>query len=331
MIVTERDVLCDGGDDVLFDDPCGPVAAFFWAAAAVQAPEPSCGRLAGLGRGRCVWSESIRPKLPAVSAFEISRVGGKKTMAITVRGTVSFKDVKKDLTVASTQTRAAFERKARAAAANWPEAAAAVEADLVESTRSRMAFHQGFYVLAARVLGPVLQAIRRRRPRRVVFYGHSLGAAVASFLYRWVKAVEASCRLAVMSCPAICDEACFRRWFEPLGDDGDAARHYYTSGDLVVGGVPGLTVLTRRATIAGEYEGAPDPAVAAASSAWVAKGRAWVAARLLSHLTLTPGTLRRASDGAPLVASRRVPSGAVLSFSDAKVSSVARRWLGVGV
>ena len=328
-IVTEKDLVARcGGTAFLKRDPCGPAATFFWAAAAIQAPDPSCRRL-GLTEGdACTWSASIRPRLPAVNAFEIS----DDLMVITVRGTVSLEDAKVDLTVM--RTRASFEKKAMKAVAEstTPSVRHMIETDLVESRKMRLAFHHGFYVLAAKTLGPVLEAIEARKPKRVVFYGHSLGGAVASFLYRWVRmqmqlqmqAVDV--RLAVMSCPAICDAACYRAWFEPLGDDGDRARHYYSAGDVVVRRLPGFASLDCHATRSGEYEGEPWSVGTTRSTASVrSRLQQKVSSTLLSHLTLVPGTLRKVVDDTSAILPRGLPRGTVFSFSNGKASSFARR------
>ena len=329
-VVTENDLVARcGGTAFLKRDPCGPAATFFWAAAAIQAPDPSCRRL-GLPKGdACTWSASIRPRLPAVSAFELS----DDLMAITVRGTVSLEDAKVDLTVM--RTRAGFEKKAMKAVAEstTPSVRHMIETDLVESRKMRLAFHQGFYVLAAKVLGPVLEAIDARKPKRVVFYGHSLGGAVASFLYRWVRmqiqmqmqlsAVDV--RLAVMSCPAICDAACYRAWFEPLGDDGEHARHYHSADDGVVRRRPGFASLDCHATRAGEYEGEPWSVGTRSTESLRSRLKQKVSSTLLSHLTLVPGTLRKVVDGTAAILPRGLPRGTVFSFSNGKMSSFARK------
>jgi hypothetical protein len=352
--VTEKDLLklCDEGPRFLIEDPCGPAAAFFWAAAAVQAPDPSCRRLVGLGGEgggccACSWSTSVRPRLPAISAFEIVRPGdggGTRLMAITTRGTMSLEDARADLTVL--RTRSSFERRARkavSAAVSW--AKEMVEADLAETSRAHFGFHHGFYLLAAKVLGPVIEAIETRKPDIVVFYGHSLGAAVASFLYRWIRSSQKhkrDVRLAVMASPAICDAKCFVRWFdEPLGDDGNRARHYCTAGDLVVRRLPGMAAYDRHATVRGEYvadawdgsDAANEKIISSSSRRPGVRSRVKnvlkrsVATALLSHLSLVPGTLRSRTD--PSSARPRVPlgvpDGAVFTFSAAKVSAFARR------
>jgi hypothetical protein len=313
----------------LHHDPCGPAAAFYWAAAALERPPDD----RAVRDVECVWSARVHERLPAVNAFELP--GG--LLAVTVRGTTTAADVMADAAVRRFSW-SSFERKARRSVSDG-EAAGLVEADLAEGRRYNFAFHQGFYVLAAKALGPMLDVIRTRRPKRVVFYGHSLGGAVASFMYRWVRAAFAGqttlkidVRLAVLSSPAICDERCFDRWFGPLGDDGMRARHYFTTGDVVILRLPGIVSFDRHATRAGEYVARP----------WVeferstrergirARVRRVVAATLLAHVTLVPGTLRNTINGMPpprLTMDCGGGEDVVFAFSNAKITNLARSLL----
>lgn len=336
-VVTEVDLVARmGGPGFLWEDPCGPAAAFFWAAAALRdRPTRDVVVVAGGCGCECAWAGQLSDRRPTVNAFLLleKKKNKAKTLVVTVRGTTTASDVKSDVSVRRSWP--SFERKVRKAVVGSTAAERLVEADLDGEasgarTRGPVLFHHGFYALASKALPAVIRTIHEALPSRIVFYGHSLGAAVASFLYRWVRielGPSVDVRLAVMSCPAICDARCFSAWFGPLGDDGERARHYYTRGDVVVRRIPGVASLDSHATRRGEYEAAP----------WVERAKAkedtiksrlkrLVAATLLSHTTLVPETLVpvAGSNGRPLAVRERRPSGVVLSFSNAKVSTYAR-------
>ena len=68
-VVTEHDLprRCAGGPVFLHHDPCGPAAAFYWAAAALERPPDD----RAVRDVECVWSARVHERLPAVNAFEL--------------------------------------------------------------------------------------------------------------------------------------------------------------------------------------------------------------------------------------------------------------------
>ena len=345
VFVTEDDIVqrCDGGR-FLARDPCGPESAFFWAAAALLERPSELAVPAGC-RQRLTWSAAVSPSSPKVNAFGVRGPEGGTAggVRVAVRGTVTGADAASDATVRVPWAllkrrllkgvRRLPPRTAASASASEGLRRAMLDdvAELENDPALRAGFHHGFYMLAARAVGALAARISdEMQPGPVVLYGHSLGAGVASFLYRWLSLAGAGprawdVRLAVLSCPAICDDACYRRWFAAL-DDGRRARHYHTEGDAVVRRLPGVARLDSHATREGEY----------VAASWVGEPllprsvkdrlRFAAASALLSHLTIAPATLRHARTGRPLGA-RACRDGDVLSFARAKASAFARRLL----
>ena len=259
----DAEIPAHGFDVTRGRDLNGPIAAFFWGRAAIL-DDPA--DIAGyLPRSADVSPLVIHASRPVVHAYRSSSGGGE--LLVTTRGTASVRDVLTDLTIRRAwpefakrvRKAVASREKGVAAAASHPRtelvaaaAARLAEDDLRQAEASELGFHHGFYLHALRALRPLLEAVRRLRPSAVVLYGHSMGGAVASFLYRWLRILGIDARCAITSCPAICDRACFDMWFARF-DDGARARHYYARDDAVVGSALSFFSFDRRVTALGEY------------------------------------------------------------------------------
>lgn len=164
-----------------------------------------------------------------------------------------------------------------------------------------MRVHDGIFVASACSCLHLLDELLSQdnadgRPAHLQLYGHSLGAACASFCALWLRELlpqlhgrVASLRAACFACPRICNEA-FRASVSStaggLDEDGTIV-HYYTQGDPVVHKLPRLSGLTRHLWLT--HLVAPAPSLCA--SGCPSPSRATLT--LLRHCALLPGRLQR--------------------------------------
>jgi hypothetical protein len=246
---------------VLHEQPLGPYAAYYWSNVNVMSISEIAARLPTIG---C--DVVTRLPMPTPQTYVIKRA--KNSFVVTTRGTTVPKDVLTDVTTelpAGAILKAA--NSAVAAMARHPTETIAMAthdkatsimhkaADDVESGRVKV--HAGFLVCAMKVFARLVAELSRegafepgpalREDTRVIFYGHSLGAACASYMYTWLRDMipapqrnQVSC--AVMSCPRVVDRQGYASWFER--HDLDTYCHYFTHGDAVVHALPGYAGLT---------------------------------------------------------------------------------------
>lgn len=176
-------------------------------------------------------------------------------LLITVRGTdVSFpKNILADITgrLPRVYLKARTRDKLRLAT---PEVAALIEAklDTMRPENGEVLVQAGLFLYAVRCLVHTVRAletlsVRPGSGRSIHLYGHSLGAACASFLYAWMRDLGYDVTCSCLSCPRLCNDAGYQLWF--AAHDTDRYRHYYTRGDPVVHGIPKTAGLTRHVSM----------------------------------------------------------------------------------
>lgn len=180
---------------------------------------------------------------------------GQGPLIITIRGTDAWvpKNILADVTgrLPRVYLKSRTRDKLRHAT---PEVSALIEARL-ESMRTEngeVHVQAGLFLYAVRCLVHTVKAleamsVRPSAGRIIQLYGHSLGAACASFLYAWMADLGYNVFCSCMSCPRLCNDSGYEQWF--AAHDNDRYRHYYTRGDPVVHGIPKTAGLTRHVSM----------------------------------------------------------------------------------
>jgi hypothetical protein len=230
---------------------------------------------------------------------------------ITVRGTRSARDLMIDASVTCPSIATLYREVSKECARLPAPLAAVLENAALDVMERRVEVHAGIFMGAVRCMAGVVNAlasdpscpflfepdrVRVKKNGSVVFHGHSLGAAVASFMYAWMRdAIQSpsqrrlvSC--ACMSCPRITDHRGYTAFFK-LHDLPGQYRHYYTHGDVVVESSTATVPISRTHHPTLTHHVCPLAPIKPAASAFK---------KLISHVVFIPSMFRRIR-----VASRR--------------------------
>lgn len=168
-----------------------------------------------------------------------------------------------------------------------PRVRSLIEAWLESMRRSHghVTVQAGLFLYAVRCLVQVVRALKamsvsRTSGRAIHLYGHSMGAACASFLYVWMSDLGYDVTCSCMSCPRLTNIAGYDRWC--ARHDNQRYRHYYTRGDPVVHGLPKAAGLTRHVSMT--YYVAPLVEL---------EGASVLLSPLIAHVTFQPHRFRR--------------------------------------
>ena len=214
--------------------PLAPATAYFWCNMSIETPafqtEVGIARLEGSTTPRVFQCDSV----------------SREVDVFVFRGTRSKRDVKVDLSVSMSDGRfvrrvAQYLIAALGEGADHDAIRAIVQRAAWSVVTKKWHVHRAIFLRSIVVLGVVL--LHRRPLLPLLLYGHSLGAACATYVYAWCAELGVDVRACVMSCPNFCDDACQVEWLARY-DDATRYRHYYTRGDPVVQLLPKAARLT---------------------------------------------------------------------------------------